>query len=84
MTYEVTLLLVVNPSRDIDLDQPETKRVEFNVPAENENDAIRKAKELDESGLSIWESWAQEKEVEAKTSNMHPIFTQALKPFGIR
>ena len=56
--YEVTLLLVVNPSRDIDLEQPETKRVEFFVEAESENDARRKAKELDTSSLSVWDSWA--------------------------
>ena len=58
--YEVTLLLVVNPSRDIDLDQPETKRVEFNVDANSENEARAKAKELETSGLSVWESWANE------------------------
>ena len=58
--YEVTLLLVVNPSRDIDLDQPETKRVEFNVDANSEDEARVKAKELDTSGLSVWESWANE------------------------
>jgi hypothetical protein len=58
--YEVTLLLVVNPSRDIDLDQPETKRVEFNVDANSEDEARAKAKELDTSGLSVWESWANE------------------------
>jgi len=58
--YEVTLLLVVNPSRDIDLDQPETKRVEFNVDANSEDEARVKAKELETSGLSVWESWAYE------------------------
>lgn len=58
--YEVTLLLVVNPSRDIDLDQPETKRVEFTVNANSEDEARVKAKELETSGLSIWESWANE------------------------
>jgi hypothetical protein len=58
--YEVTLLLVVNPSRDIDLDQPETKRVEFNVDANSEGEARVKAKELETSGLSVWESWANE------------------------
>jgi hypothetical protein len=58
--FEVTLLLVVNPSRDIDLDQPETKRVEFNVDANSEDEARVKAKELDTSGLSVWESWADE------------------------
>ena len=58
--YEVTLLLVVNPLRDIDLDQPETKRVEFNVDANSEDEARVKAKELETSGLSVWESWANE------------------------
>jgi hypothetical protein len=58
--YEVTLLLVVNPSRDIDLNEPETKRVEFNVDANSENEARVKAKELETSGLSVWESWANE------------------------
>ena len=58
--YEVILLLVVNPSRDIDLDQPETKRVEFNVDANSEDEARVKAKELETSGLSVWESWANE------------------------
>jgi hypothetical protein len=58
--YEVTLSLVVNPSRDIDLDQPETKRVEFNVDANSEDEARVKAKELETSGLSVWESWAYE------------------------
>jgi hypothetical protein len=58
--YEVTLLLVVNPSRDIDLDQPETKRVQFNVYANSEDEARVKAKELETSGLSVWESWANE------------------------
>jgi len=59
--YEVTLLLVVNPSRDIDLNEPETKRVEFNVDANSEDEARVKAKELETSGLSVWESWANEK-----------------------
>ena len=58
--YEVTLLLVVNPSRDIDSEQPETKRVEFNVNANSEDEARVKAKELETSGLSVWESWANE------------------------
>jgi hypothetical protein len=58
--YEVTLLLVVNPSRDIDLDQPETKSVQFIVNANSENEARVKAKQLDTSGLSVWESWANQ------------------------
>lgn len=58
--YEVTLLLVVNPSRDICLQQPQTKRVEFYVDADSEDEARVKAKELEPSGLSVWESWANE------------------------
>jgi hypothetical protein len=58
--YEVTLLLVVNPSRDSDLEQPETKRIESIVCAESENEARKLAKEFDDSGLSVWESWANE------------------------
>jgi hypothetical protein len=58
--YEVTLLLVVNPLRDIDTNQPETKRVVFNVNANSESEARVKAKELETSGLSVWESWANE------------------------
>jgi hypothetical protein len=58
--YEVTLLLVTNPSRDMDLNEPETKRIEFNVDANSEDEARRIAKELDISGLSVWESWAIE------------------------
>ena len=58
--YEVTLLLVVNPSRDIDLEQPELKRVEFNVIANSTNEAIKNAKDLDNSFLSVWESYANE------------------------
>jgi hypothetical protein len=58
--YEVTLLLVTNPSRDMDLNEPETKRIEFNVDANSEDEARRIAKELDMSDLSVWESWAIE------------------------
>jgi len=58
--YEVTLLLVTNPSRDMDLNEPETKRIEFNVDANSEDEARRIAKELDTSGLSVWESWTIE------------------------
>ena len=58
--YEVTLLLVVNPLRDIDLEQPETKRVEYIVAANSEDEARRKAREFENDGLSVWESWAEE------------------------
>jgi len=58
--YEVTLLLVVNPSRDNHLVQPETKRIEFVVDANSEHEAKVKAKQLEESDLSVYESWANE------------------------
>jgi len=58
--YKVTLLLVVNPSRDIDLQEPETKQVEFQVEANSEAEARVKAKNLDDSKLSVWESYAEE------------------------
>ena len=57
---------MVNPSRDIDLDRPETKPVEFNVNASSEHEAILKAKELDKSGLCVWESSATENETNLK------------------
>jgi len=58
--YEVTLLLVVNASRDIDLSTPELKRIELIVCANSESEARAIAKDLDDSGLSVWESWANE------------------------
>jgi hypothetical protein len=58
--YEVTLSLVVNPSRDIELTTPQLKTIEFIVSANSEKEAIVKAKELDTSALSVWESWVNE------------------------
>ena len=58
--YEVILWLVVNPSRDSELKTPETKQVEFIIEAKNESNAKRKAKEMDTSKLSVWESEANE------------------------
>lgn len=37
--------------------------------------------------INLWEKFLNKKakmEAKASTSNMHPIFEQALKPFGIR
>lgn len=60
-TFDVTLRLIKNASRDLELDVPETKNVEFKgIEAETERDAIRKASDLDQSGLSIWDSYAYE------------------------
>lgn len=57
--YNVTLLLCVNPSRDINEKEPETKRVEIKVMAKDVQTAIKKAKEQDQSSLSVWESWCE-------------------------
>lgn len=54
--YEVTLYLVVNASRDMDLDTPQTKRVEYIVSASSEEQARRMAIEIDNSKLPVWES----------------------------
>lgn len=58
--YNVTILLVVNPSRDSELETPETKQVEFQVKANSEEEAIEEAKKLETSMLSVWESYAEE------------------------
>jgi hypothetical protein len=55
--YEVTLYLVVNASRDMDLDTPQTKRVEYIVSANSEEQARRMAIEIDDSKLPVWESY---------------------------
>lgn len=59
-TYEVTLLLIIDAFRDRDLKTPETKRVEYLVRANSEQEAIKKGRELNQSNLGIWESWANE------------------------
>lgn len=53
--YEVTLLLLINPSKNDEL-----KRVEYIVSATSENEARKIAKEIWNDGLSIYESWANE------------------------
>jgi hypothetical protein len=58
--YNVTILLVVNPSRDVELETPETKQVEFEVMANSEREAIEEAKKLETSSLSVWETYAEE------------------------
>ncbi len=58
--YKVTISLVVNPSRDSERPVPETKQLTFEVYAGNEAAAIAKAKELETSNLSVWESYAEE------------------------
>lgn len=64
--YKVTIALVVNPSRDLDLDTPETVQVEFIVEANSENEARDIAKEMPHKAdkLSVWESWAEELEAD--------------------
>ncbi len=58
--YEVTILLMVNPFRDIDEEAPETKPVTIEVEANDEDEAIEKAKSQEKSNLSVWESYATE------------------------
>jgi hypothetical protein len=63
--YEVTLWLMVNPSRDIDLDDrennnPELKQTTHIVSATSEGEARRTAKEEELSNLCVWESSATE------------------------
>ena len=54
--YEVTLYLMVNASRDFDLDRPQTKRMEYIVSANSEEQARRMAIQIDNSKLPVWES----------------------------
>ncbi len=58
--YQVSLVLLVNPFRDIESVNPETKTVIFNVLASSEDEAIKDAKKLETSDLSIYESYATE------------------------
>ena len=58
---------------------------------ENAMDELRKLDaefgEKNKTLLKIWRKFldkAKKLEVKASASNMHPIFSQALKPFGIR
>lgn len=55
--YEVTLWLMVNPSRDLD-EQPELKQTTHIVSATSEGEARRIAKEEELSKLCVWESSA--------------------------
>jgi hypothetical protein len=53
--YEVTLMLLTNPSKNDEL-----KRVEHIVSATSENEARKIAKEIWNDGMSVYESWANE------------------------
>ena len=53
--YEVTLMLLISPSKNDEL-----KRVEHIVSATSENEARKIAKEIWNDGMSIYESWANE------------------------
>ena len=55
--YEVTLHLMVNAYRDFDSDSPQTKRVEYIVSANSEEEARRIVIELYNSKLPVWESY---------------------------
>lgn len=43
-----------------DYEQPNLRTVRFEVEANSEHDAISKAKDMDNSKLSVWETYAQE------------------------
>lgn len=70
-TYTVTLELVSgyygtidNGNTEVlDYEQPKITRATFDVEADNEHDAIHKAKNIDKSMLSVYESYAELKEV---------------------
>ncbi len=53
--YEVTLMLLISPSKNDEL-----KRVEHIVSATSENEARNIAKQIWNDGLSVYESWAIE------------------------
>lgn len=60
--YNVVIELVRGyyPANEDGDQDPIIERKEFEVLAENEPEAIKKAKELETSSYSIWESYAEE------------------------
>lgn len=56
--YKVTLALITGYD-PFEKGRPYTKQVEFRVMAESERDAKVLAEKMDESKLSIWESYAE-------------------------
>lgn len=57
--FEATIVLVVGHQRDEE-NTPILKYQKFEVEADNEEDAINKAKLLETSLYSVWESYADE------------------------
>lgn len=57
--YLVTLVLIVG-YYDSEYNEPRLRNIDIEVEAENENKAISKAKDLDQTGFSVWESYAEE------------------------
>tara|TARA_R110000868_G_scaffold285286_3_gene545742 strand:+ start:136 stop:528 length:393 start_codon:yes stop_codon:yes gene_type:complete len=56
--YEVSMQLVVNPSRDIDKAEPELMKVKCIVFAESEEQAKYIARTEHNDGYSVWLTWA--------------------------
>jgi hypothetical protein len=56
--YEVSMQLVVNPSRDIDKAEPELMKVKCIVQAESEEEAKYIARRDHNDGYSVWLTWA--------------------------
>lgn len=67
--YTVTIMLIIGyyGTQDesgvevLDYEQPRLRRLEIDVIATNEEDAITKAKQKDLSKLSVYESFVEEK-----------------------
>jgi len=57
--YKVTIELITGYKKN-DLDDPYLKPVFYTVEADNKQEAIKKAAEIDESPLSVWNSYAEE------------------------
>lgn len=59
-TFAVTLVLIIRYLDEAHGYEPVTKESNFTVEAETQSDAIQKAKKLNTSKLSIYESYATE------------------------
>jgi len=57
--YKVTIELITG-YRNNDNDDPYLKPVYYTVEADSKKDAIDKAAQIDDSSLSVWNSYAEE------------------------
>jgi phosphopantothenate synthetase len=77
--YEVTISLVVGYNDDEER-TPKLKHKDFEVEAENETEAIEKAKELETSLFSIWESNAYQIDEEDRAEEVFHANHPELNP----